>query len=150
MDPKIGLDHNRVRPGIFNQLFLADDFAGAFHQSSQNVERATPDANRRIALQQQATIWKESKGAEGQHSLRIRAKPLWHSMLLYANLPPIVSEKQIIISQPIETITENLHKIFARLCAPVPPKFSLIYSRSDTAGLRIEGSAGTSCSGPRP
>src|SRR5229473_8177406 len=87
MDSEIGLDDNRVRPRIFNQLFLAHDFAGAFHQSSQDIEGATPDANRRIALQQQTLSRKESERAKGQHVRGTRVRPWWHSTLLYTDLP---------------------------------------------------------------
>jgi hypothetical protein len=47
---EIGLDHDGVRPGILNQFVLADDFAGAFYQYCQYVQRAAANADWRIAL----------------------------------------------------------------------------------------------------
>lgn len=83
MDAEIGFDDDHVRPRTFQQLVLADEFAGALHQGRQNVERAAADPDRHITFEQQVLTWKKPEGSKGQYLRASCIRPSRHSTLLY-------------------------------------------------------------------
>src|SRR4029079_829927 len=50
---------DRLRPGSVYQFLFADDLAGAFNQSGQDVEGATTEPHWFVALEQQPLLCKE-------------------------------------------------------------------------------------------
>nr|WP_273229390.1 hypothetical protein [Pseudomonas kuykendallii] len=55
-----------ARPDAGDDRLLADDLAGAFHQHQENVQRTPADAQRAIAVEQQAPLRIEHEAAEAQ------------------------------------------------------------------------------------
>src|SRR5580692_11256895 len=51
---QVGFFDERVRPGLGDQLVLADYLAGAFDQGGQYVERAAAKSHRLVTLEQEA------------------------------------------------------------------------------------------------
>ena len=66
MHPEIRLLDENVRPRPGDEFLLADDLAGAFDQSVQNVECPTAEPNGCIALQQHALRRKEPERPESE------------------------------------------------------------------------------------
>jgi hypothetical protein len=64
MNPERIFIDEGVWPDARDQLVLADDFAGAFDQRGQDIERPATEANRLFTLQQQLLRRKKPKRAE--------------------------------------------------------------------------------------
>jgi hypothetical protein len=54
----------RLRPSPSYQFFFADHLAGAFDQSSQDVEGAAAEPHRLVALEQETLLCKEPERAK--------------------------------------------------------------------------------------
>ena len=63
VDPEIALFDEGVAD-LSEELLLAEDLAGAFHQREQQRKRATADRHRTVPLDQKALSLEEAKGAE--------------------------------------------------------------------------------------
>src|SRR5258708_24892295 len=67
MNREVARRNIRVRPDKGHQLFLANQFARPIHQRNQEIQRTAADANRLVALLEQALIRQQSE----------RTKALW-------------------------------------------------------------------------
>src|SRR5262249_1617158 len=61
---QVGFPDKRLRPGTAYQVFLANNFTGAFDQSSQDVEATATEPHRLVALEQETLLCKELERAE--------------------------------------------------------------------------------------
>src|SRR5580658_11176409 len=60
--------HERLLPNSGYEFLFADNLAGAFDQSCQDVERAVAQARWRIALEQEPSLYKELKRSKGDRA----------------------------------------------------------------------------------
>jgi hypothetical protein len=66
---EIAFSNEGLGPDFRNQLRLADDFAGAFHKSDQQIEDATADRDGLAAFQQKSPCPKQPEGTKGNFDL---------------------------------------------------------------------------------
>src|SRR5258705_4044623 len=69
MNREVARRNMRVRPDEGRQLFLANQFARLIHQRNQDIQSTAADANRLVAVLEQALI--------GQQSERTKALRIW-------------------------------------------------------------------------
>jgi hypothetical protein len=81
MDLEIALFDESVGPGTGNELALADKFARAFDQSSQDVERAAAKTKRLVAFEQKMLSREQAKGAEANCVVGRSNRPIGHLYL---------------------------------------------------------------------
>ena len=83
--------HERLLPNSGHEFLFADNLAGAFDQSCQDVKRAVAEPRWRIALEQEPLRYKEPKRAKGDrasiHGAAYRV-PRFYSILLDPGLAP--------------------------------------------------------------
>src|ERR1700688_4335628 len=60
--------HERLLPNSGHEFLFADNLAGAFDQSCQDVKRAVAEPRWRIALEQEPSLYKELKRSKGDRS----------------------------------------------------------------------------------
>src|SRR5271155_1669436 len=77
--------HERLRPNSGYEFLFADNLAGAFDQSGQDVKRPVAEPRRHIAFEQEPPRYKEPKRAKGDrasiHGAAYRV-PRFYSILL--------------------------------------------------------------------
>src|SRR5258708_10712864 len=71
MNREVARGNNRARPDKGHQLFLADQFARPIHQRNQEIQSTAADANRLVALLEEALIGQQSERTKALCGLNI-------------------------------------------------------------------------------